>query len=143
MFPYNTKRRREKQAVFDLIVREFIPRVRFTADDIYSHESEPKDLDMYAALEQLEFEKRIQKVVRLFDDSNHTTMVYCQFTPKGRDGYNPCFCRDCFNTTIGPAGELCDDCEEAGCDPTQGCLGKHAYEQHCGDENCCGPYEED
>jgi hypothetical protein len=30
-------------------------------------------------------------------------------------GYIYCACRDCFEITIGTPGELCDDCEQAGC----------------------------
>lgn len=55
-------------------------------------------------------------------------------------GYTHCKCRDCFNITID--GGLCDECEEAGCEPGHGCLAPHAYEQHCGDEDCCGPLED-
>lgn len=131
------------QVVVDLIRKVFIPKTRFTADDVYSHESDPPDLHMYDALQFLEEQFEIQKVTRLFDEDDHTKMVYCRFTPKGQDGGNSCFCRDCFNITIGPAGELCDDCEEADCDPTNKCRGKHAYEQHCGDVSCCGEEDED
>lgn len=58
-------------------------------------------------------------------------------------GYNHCGCRDCFNVVVGEPGELCDDCIEADCDPKCECQGKHAYEQHCGDESCCGEEDED
>lgn len=37
-------------------------------------------------------------------------------------GYVHCGCRDCMETTIGEPGELCDECEEAGCDPNSECL---------------------
>ena len=36
--------------VVTLVRSEFIPRGRFTADDVYCHASEPGDLDMYVAL---------------------------------------------------------------------------------------------
>ena len=31
-------------------------------------------------------------------------------------GYTDCACRDCFDITVGPLGEMCADCVEAGCD---------------------------
>lgn len=110
--------------VYQLIVDVFLPKVRFTADDVYSHESNPPDLDMYEALDKLEAEGRIQKVTRLFDDQWHDKMVYAV---AGDDGYRHCHCRDCFELTIGPPGEMCDHCEAAQCEPDSECQWEGAY----------------
>lgn len=124
MMPVLRKRAKQEQVVYDLIVTEFMPRVRFTANDVYSHESGPADLDMYAALDQLVFEKKLQKVMRLWDDRRHDKMVYAV---AGDDGYRHCFCRDCFELTIGPPGEWCDHCEASGCEPDSECQWGGAY----------------
>lgn len=124
MMPQHRERARQEQEVYDLIVNEFIPKVRFTADDVYRHKSGPADLDMYAALDQLVFEKKLQKVDRLFDESWHDKMVYAV---AGEDGYRPCHCRDCFELTIGPPGEMCDHCEASQCEPDSECQWEGAY----------------
>lgn len=128
MIPRDRLRRRQEQKVYDLIVEEFIPKVRFTASDVYFHASDPADLDMYAALDQLVFEKKLQKVLRLFDETDHTKMVYAE---PGGDGYRSCSCFYCMELTIGPPGELCHECEEAGCDIEEhhDCQRHDAYEE--------------
>jgi len=42
-------------------------------------------------------------------------------------GYHNCACRDCFELYVGEPGELCDDCEEAGCEPDDECCAPGAY----------------
>ena len=59
-----------------LISDEFMPRGKFTADDVYSHPSGPMDLDMYLALALMQVWGQIKP---LFEDSpfvNHSDMVY-------------------------------------------------------------------
>ena len=59
-----------------LITEEFMPKGKFTADDIYSHPSGPMDIDMYMALGLMQLWGQIKP---LFEDSpfiNHTEMVY-------------------------------------------------------------------
>ena len=131
MMPGHRSRQPQEQVVYDLIVNEFFPKVRFTADDVYSHDSNPPDLDMYAALDQLVSEGKLQKVMRLWNDRSHDTMVYAV---AGEDGYRHCFCRDCFETTIGPPGEFCHECEEAACETGSDCQRPDAYGMHDTDE---------
>ena len=124
MIPKHRPHAKAEQAVYDLIVTDFFPRVRFTAYDVYCHKAEPKDEDLETALAQLEFEKKIQRVARVFDEVDMSGMVY---SVAGEDGYRSCFCRDCFDTTIGPPGEFCTECEEAGCTPDSDCARDDAY----------------
>ena len=59
-----------------LITEEFMPKGKFTADDIYSHPSGPGDIDMYMALALMQVWGQIKP---LFEDSpftNHDEMVY-------------------------------------------------------------------
>lgn len=59
-----------------LISDEFIPRGKFTADEVYSHPSSPTDLDMYMALALLQVWGDIKP---LFEDNpfiSHDKMVY-------------------------------------------------------------------
>ena len=43
-------------------------------------------------------------------------------------GYMDCSCRDCFNGPImGVAGDMCDPCKKAGCDPDEECQAEGAY----------------
>ena len=51
-------------------------------------------------------------------------------------GYVYCHCRDCFDITVGEAGEFCADCVDAGCPDYQGvegmnqeCQREDAYER--------------
>lgn len=51
---------------------------------------------------------------------------------KAESGYTSCACRDCMETVVSEdvtKPELCDDCEDAGCDPTgrSECEKHHAY----------------
>ena len=114
--------------VVELIRREFIPRVRFTADDIYSHKSEPTDLDMYMALGILVKKEEILDLNNVHESAHngitHTGMIYCI---PGEDGYKPCHCRDCMETAIGFPGVLCHHCNEADCDPMKECQSEVAY----------------
>ena len=45
-------------------------------------------------------------------------------------GYINCQCRDCFDIAIANENEtaLCNDCEEAGCQPDQECERHDAYD---------------
>lgn len=129
MIPKHRPHAKAEQAVYDLIVTDFFPRVRFTSYDVYCHKAEPKDEDLETALAQLEFEKKIQRVARVFDEVDMSGMVY---SIVGEDGYRSCFCRDCFDITIGPPGEFCTECEEAGCSSDSDCTRDDAY--GCGDE---------
>jgi len=38
-------------------------------------------------------------------------------------GYRYCWCQDCMETTIGKAGEFCEDCIKSGCPDYQGVEG--------------------
>jgi hypothetical protein len=42
-------------------------------------------------------------------------------------GYIPCGCRDCFEIAIGEPGDLCWECEEAGCEGDGECCRADAY----------------
>ncbi len=42
-------------------------------------------------------------------------------------GYRYCGCRDCFETVVGEEGDLCDECEEAGCEQGKECSAPGAY----------------
>lgn len=43
-------------------------------------------------------------------------------------GYVDCACRDCFDIAIGEPGDLCSECEDAGCEPDNGeCQRDDAY----------------
>lgn len=48
-------------------------------------------------------------------------------TLKNASGYVDCGCRDCLETTIGEAGDFCDDCQAAGCEPDSECQAENAY----------------
>jgi hypothetical protein len=116
-------------AVVELIRREFIPKVRFTADDIYAHHHDVEDLDMYMALSILVKKGEILDINNVHDDApevlgSHTDMVYCI---PGEAGNRPCFCRDCMEIAIGPPGELCWECREADCEPNKECQAPGAY----------------
>jgi hypothetical protein len=48
-------------------------------------------------------------------------------------GYNYCTCRDCFELVVTEDGpELCDDCEQAGCDSNgeHECCAEGTYGSH-------------
>lgn len=42
-------------------------------------------------------------------------------------GYHNCSCRDCFELYVGEPGEMCSDCEEAGCSEDHECCNPDAY----------------
>jgi RNA polymerase subunit RPABC4/transcription elongation factor Spt4 len=44
--------------------------------------------------------------------------------------YRFCACRDCFEIIIGPEGDVCDECGEAGCEPDMECKSEFAYGGH-------------
>lgn len=64
-------------------------------------------------------------------------------------GARPCACRDCMSIAVGTPGELCSECAEWGCDPTDesaGCDVPGAYgddddpcPDHCGECLYCIP----
>jgi len=124
MIPKHRPHAKAEQVIYDLVVAEFIPRVRFTAAEVKHHQSHQDVERVHAALNQLEKEEAIQRVERIFDATTLSGMVY---SIAGEDGYRACFCRDCFDITIGPPGEFCDECEEAGCSPDSDCDRADAY----------------
>lgn len=111
------------QDVKKIIIDHFLSEVRFTADDIYQSPHDVPDLPMYDALKELVLDGTIQER-HCFDDRSHATMTYAV---AGEAGYRSCFCRDCFNITIGVPGEMCHECEEAGCEPKCECEAPGAY----------------
>lgn len=40
---------------------------------------------------------------------------------EARAGYVDCGCRDCFEVAIGHPGDMCHECEDAGCEPHSEC----------------------
>jgi len=62
--------------VIKLIREEFMPRGAFTADDVYMHESEPKDLDMYLALGFLAKKGELKETHDPSVVTKHTQMTY-------------------------------------------------------------------
>lgn len=48
-------------------------------------------------------------------------------------GYIDCGCRDCFGIAIGKPGDMCSDCEDAGCEKDQTCSVE--YDLGCDEED--------
>ena len=42
-------------------------------------------------------------------------------------GYVQCGCRECMEIAIGEPGDMCTDCEDAGCEPDEECQAPGAY----------------
>lgn len=48
--------------------------------------------------------------------------------PDAPSGYVPCGCRDCMEIAIGQPGEMCNECEEAGCEPDKACRAETEFD---------------
>jgi hypothetical protein len=69
------------EALKTLIVKEFVPRGTFSAQDVYLHPSNPADLDMYGALDEL-VEEGVLFRTHTPPVATHTEMTY-QAAPPG------------------------------------------------------------
>lgn len=56
-------------------------------------------------------------------------------------GYYDCACRDCFDVYVGMPGELCNDCEAHGCDPTGESECERPHEDLCDGCTLCEPFD--